>query len=150
MVFLAIGQLGSRLFRSTRVPGMGPRARGAEGTAFTSLSDEDTQKAGFPVPPSAQFVDAVGQARNTNSVMAMYRSGSLAPMQVVEFYCAEMKDRGWKEHSTVANELNRHAPGIMLFFRRKEIECIIHVEEEGIGSKWVVIFGRKIFGGGKR
>jgi hypothetical protein len=149
-VFLVLGQLGSRFFLGTRVPGIGSGARAGERTVFTSLSDPDARKSGFPVPESAEFVEAVGQANKQNAVMAMYRSDEMSTAAVAEFYAVEMAKRGWKEDSRIANELNRHAPGIMLFFRRKRIECLVHAEDDGIGSKWVVIFGRKIFGGGKR
>jgi len=150
VVFLALGQLGSRMFPRTGVSGFAPGLRAGERTKFTSLSDPDARKSGFPVPSSAEFIDAVGQASNTNSVMAMYRSDSMAPPQVAAFYSTEMAGRGWEQDSRISNELNRHAPGIMLFFRRKQLECIVHVEDDSIGSKWVVIFGRKFFGGGKR
>ena len=151
-VFLTLGHFGARIFLPTRVPGFSPSAGADEGTEFTGLSHTDPGEAGFPVPPSAEFVDAVGQANRTSSLMAVYRSSHMTPGQVAEYYTTEMARRGWKEDSRIANELNRHAPGIMLFFRHRHIECVVHVESEriGTGSRWGVIFGRKIFGGGKR
>jgi hypothetical protein len=150
VLLLAIGTIGSRLFTPPHVSGKRWDLRGAGRTAFTRVSDEEALRSGFPLPPSAQFVDAIGQVGNTRAVMAMYKTQSLTAGQVAEFYCTEMVKKGWLEYGPVSNELNRHAEGIMLFFRRKERECLVHIEEDGIGTKWVIMLKAKILGGGER